>query len=312
MKRERWNGFAGYDGWFARANNATFGVLAAYNELVPAFERLFERSGPRFRTLLCRGEAPGRLAQGRTPRRPGFHEETGTMPDIRIHRFRPRPGRRARSPGPGPRRWRRSSTWNAPCSKARPATPYEFTRSRRERPPDRRRPTTSTSTPSSASCSAPSARPSEAEIDPGTRCAAGQGAKASAKARRSKMSTAGLGSVRRPISVLDRRAKPSPKLQGQAGERATPLVARHRPGRLGGARISGRAISPACPPTPRPKQSLDQPAPAYQFLAQLRPGSQKRSACQPAARCGVDVIMHVVDEELLAQARAQFAREWCS
>ena len=33
------------------ANNAAFGVLAAYNELVPAFERLFEREGrdfPRF------------------------------------------------------------------------------------------------------------------------------------------------------------------------------------------------------------------------------------------------------------------------
>ena len=43
LKAERWGGFSGYDGWFARANNASFGVLAAYNELVPAFERLFER-----------------------------------------------------------------------------------------------------------------------------------------------------------------------------------------------------------------------------------------------------------------------------
>ena len=51
MKAERWGGYAGYDGWFARANNASFAVLAAYNELVPEFERLFERSGgdfPRF------------------------------------------------------------------------------------------------------------------------------------------------------------------------------------------------------------------------------------------------------------------------
>jgi len=45
MKRERWGGFSGYDGWFARANNASFGVLAAYNQLVPNFERLFEREG---------------------------------------------------------------------------------------------------------------------------------------------------------------------------------------------------------------------------------------------------------------------------
>ena len=44
----RWGGFAGYDAWFARANNASFGVLAAYNELVPNFERLFEREGRDF------------------------------------------------------------------------------------------------------------------------------------------------------------------------------------------------------------------------------------------------------------------------
>lgn len=48
MKTERWAGFSGYDGWFARANNASFGVLAAYNELVPAFERLYEREGRDF------------------------------------------------------------------------------------------------------------------------------------------------------------------------------------------------------------------------------------------------------------------------
>ncbi len=48
MRRERWGGFSGYDGWFARANNAAFGVLAAYNALVPDFERLFERSGRDF------------------------------------------------------------------------------------------------------------------------------------------------------------------------------------------------------------------------------------------------------------------------
>ena len=48
LKAERWAGFAGYDGWFERANNAAFGVLAAYNELVPHFERLFEREGRDF------------------------------------------------------------------------------------------------------------------------------------------------------------------------------------------------------------------------------------------------------------------------
>ena len=38
-----WNGYAGYDPWVARANNASFGAQAAYDEGVPAFEALFER-----------------------------------------------------------------------------------------------------------------------------------------------------------------------------------------------------------------------------------------------------------------------------
>lgn len=42
---------AGYARWFERANNASMGVLSAYNAQVPAFELLFERCGrdfPRF------------------------------------------------------------------------------------------------------------------------------------------------------------------------------------------------------------------------------------------------------------------------
>jgi predicted aminopeptidase len=54
MKADRWGGYAGYDGWFERANNATFGVQAAYQELVPAFERLFERSGGDFQRFYDR------------------------------------------------------------------------------------------------------------------------------------------------------------------------------------------------------------------------------------------------------------------
>ncbi len=45
LKRDRWDGYAGYDAWFARSNNASFGVLSAYSSLVPGFERLFERVG---------------------------------------------------------------------------------------------------------------------------------------------------------------------------------------------------------------------------------------------------------------------------
>jgi len=49
--RESWGGYAGFDPWVARANNASFAAQAAYDELVPGFEALFTRSGsdfPRF------------------------------------------------------------------------------------------------------------------------------------------------------------------------------------------------------------------------------------------------------------------------
>ena len=42
---------SGYDRWVAKANNASFAAQAAYDELVPAFEKLFEKEGrdwPRF------------------------------------------------------------------------------------------------------------------------------------------------------------------------------------------------------------------------------------------------------------------------
>jgi predicted aminopeptidase len=48
LKAGPWQGWTGYDNWFANANNASLGVMAAYNELVPQFERLFEREGRDF------------------------------------------------------------------------------------------------------------------------------------------------------------------------------------------------------------------------------------------------------------------------
>ena len=48
LKAGPWRGFSAYDAWFARANNASFAVQAAYDELVPAFERLYEREGRDF------------------------------------------------------------------------------------------------------------------------------------------------------------------------------------------------------------------------------------------------------------------------
>ena len=48
MKTTRWDGYAGYDAWFAAANNASFAVLASYAGLVPAFDRIYEREGRDF------------------------------------------------------------------------------------------------------------------------------------------------------------------------------------------------------------------------------------------------------------------------
>ncbi len=46
--RQEWGGFAGYDAFVARANNASFAAQAAYDELVPGFLALFEREGRDF------------------------------------------------------------------------------------------------------------------------------------------------------------------------------------------------------------------------------------------------------------------------
>ena len=43
--KKSWDGYAAYDPWVARANNAAFAAQAAYDELVPGFEGLFEREG---------------------------------------------------------------------------------------------------------------------------------------------------------------------------------------------------------------------------------------------------------------------------
>ncbi|MCV2366502.1 aminopeptidase [Paucibacter oligotrophus] len=51
LKAEEWGGDASYDGWFVRANNASFALLAAYSDLTPAFDALLARQAhdwPRF------------------------------------------------------------------------------------------------------------------------------------------------------------------------------------------------------------------------------------------------------------------------
>ena len=48
MKNEKWDGYKGYDRWFATANNAALGAQAAYDDQVGAFERLFAAQGSDF------------------------------------------------------------------------------------------------------------------------------------------------------------------------------------------------------------------------------------------------------------------------
>lgn len=48
LKAGAWGGFAGYDAFFAQANNASLGMQAVYLDWVPAFSALFEREGGDF------------------------------------------------------------------------------------------------------------------------------------------------------------------------------------------------------------------------------------------------------------------------
>jgi predicted aminopeptidase len=43
--RSSWGNWPGYDRWVARVNNASLAVLAEYEDLAPAFERLYAQQG---------------------------------------------------------------------------------------------------------------------------------------------------------------------------------------------------------------------------------------------------------------------------
>ncbi len=58
--RASWGAYSGYDQWVANASNASFGAQAAYDELVPGFEALFEREGRDWRAFYA---AVRRLAE---------------------------------------------------------------------------------------------------------------------------------------------------------------------------------------------------------------------------------------------------------
>lgn len=70
--KTEWQGWTGYDGWFARVNNATLAVQAAYDGQVPQFERVFHRCQDDYRCFyreahrlaaLPRNERDAALAQ---------------------------------------------------------------------------------------------------------------------------------------------------------------------------------------------------------------------------------------------------------
>ena len=77
--RQSWGGdparFRGFDIWVERANNASFGAQAAYDELVPGFEALFEREGRDWQRFY---DAVKRLADLPKAERHRLLKETGS------------------------------------------------------------------------------------------------------------------------------------------------------------------------------------------------------------------------------------------
>jgi predicted aminopeptidase len=77
--RAGWGGdaarFRGFDQWVERANNASFGAQAAYDELVPGFEALFQREGQDWKRFY---DAVKRLADLPREERHRLLKETGS------------------------------------------------------------------------------------------------------------------------------------------------------------------------------------------------------------------------------------------
>jgi predicted aminopeptidase len=58
MRRERWNGYTGYDAWFARAlNNAHLAAVATYEDCVPGLQRLLRDADSALPEFYARVEA---------------------------------------------------------------------------------------------------------------------------------------------------------------------------------------------------------------------------------------------------------------
>ena len=84
LKAGTWAGFAGYDGWFERVNNASLAVQAAYDDLVPGFERLFEAQGGDFAGFYASvrrlAALPKDERRDRLRTEPATNPETGETP----------------------------------------------------------------------------------------------------------------------------------------------------------------------------------------------------------------------------------------
>jgi predicted aminopeptidase len=57
LKAGEWAGYAGYDAFFEKLNNASLGIQGAYLDWVPAFEVLFEREGRDFARFYAAAKA---------------------------------------------------------------------------------------------------------------------------------------------------------------------------------------------------------------------------------------------------------------
>jgi predicted aminopeptidase len=97
--KESWGGYAGYDGWLARANNASLGAQAAYDELVPGFEALFASEGgdwPRFfaavRKLTELSSDQRRIALGSSAEKSNAHASHSLSNQHQTSRAKPQVG----------------------------------------------------------------------------------------------------------------------------------------------------------------------------------------------------------------------------
>jgi len=80
IKAGEWGGYAGYDRWFAEANNASFALLASYNDLVPFFEQLFEAEGRDWSRFYTEVKRLAALPRSSRPHGTGFAGPSGAPP----------------------------------------------------------------------------------------------------------------------------------------------------------------------------------------------------------------------------------------